>query len=332
MQTRKGLSMLVFGLVLAGSFTLFTACEKDKDGTDLDRYFSDNPYISDPRTLPESRRLEINPGTKAASSVGEQISFSVKGGSGSTYRWDVANTDYGTIARQSNTRNAIYTVKQLADNSVIVSDSEGSAGIAYVTASSGSLAVTPDGVDYTTDNPTAYDGRRFTLLVTGGQPPYGDWTLSGSSLVSIVNPARPRGEFEINNPDPTSPSSESFSYVTIMDNKGAKVRVKITLSVTSATQPLSVTPDEVNYNTDNPTGYDGRRFTLLVTGGQPPYGDWTLSGSSLVSIVNPARPRGEFEINNPDPTSPSSVNTSFVTVVDSLGNKVSVKVTLTVSP
>jgi hypothetical protein len=61
MQTRKGLSMLVLGLVLAGSFSLFTACEKDKDGTDLDRYFSDNPYISDPRTLPESRRLEINP-------------------------------------------------------------------------------------------------------------------------------------------------------------------------------------------------------------------------------------------------------------------------------
>jgi hypothetical protein len=222
MQTRKGLSMLVFGLVLAGSFTLFTACEKDKDGTDLDRYFSDNPYISDPRSSTDARVLEIDPGTKEITAIDEKVSFLVKGGSGSTYRWDVANTDYGTIAVQNNTRYAVYTVKRLSDNSIIVSDSGGNAGIAYIRTGSSvpELAITPAATTLTATNVVA-GVTTVDLLITGGATPYGGWVVSGENI-GAMNASQPLGTFTLD-------ASEGTATITVTDKAGAKATATITV-------------------------------------------------------------------------------------------------------
>ena len=185
MNGKKLLLGLAAVAVVAGAFTVLTGCEKDKSGTDLDRYFKENPYVADPR-LSNSRKLEVEPETKAVTMIGEKVLFTVKGGSGSTYRWDVANSAYGTIARQSNTKQAIYTVKALTDNYVIVSDSEGSAGIATVQASY-DLSIDPSYVKVANTNASEITNVDINFIVSGGAQPYGNWVVSNTAIGEMVD-------------------------------------------------------------------------------------------------------------------------------------------------
>ncbi len=77
MNMRRLLSLLVIAvLTLVPSF-LLTGCETDDspDTQGLDSYFSDHPYVSDPRYRTGPRIVTISPESATISFAGQQIVF-----------------------------------------------------------------------------------------------------------------------------------------------------------------------------------------------------------------------------------------------------------------
>ena len=88
MNTRHLLSLLVIAvLTLAPSF-LLTGCESDDspDTSDIDSYFANHPYVSDPRGETTPRIVSVNPSSVNVTFVGEQVTFTAVGGEGD-YAW-----------------------------------------------------------------------------------------------------------------------------------------------------------------------------------------------------------------------------------------------------
>jgi hypothetical protein len=304
MQTRKGLSILVFGLVLAGSFSLFTACEKDKDGTDLDRYFSDNPYISDPRTLPESRRLEINPSVETMNAIGQKASFNVKGGS-KPISWYVANAANGTIQAQGDSSYGIYTASKYAPNWVIVNDRSGKAGIATIQFNEpSSLSIEPSSVDVTAT------GDNVTFNVSGGRPPY-TWSVASTTYGHITQQSSSVGTYTVD--------QERNNSVIVVDSIGKSKTADIRF-IDEPTQPpatLTVTPQSTVLSSTNaiPNDLKDTVVSIFVSGGAPPFNDWVLSGTDIGDLKNATEDVCEFTING------ERYGTANLSVTDSAGQK-----------
>jgi len=213
-------SKLVFSMAaivaFSALFIAMTGCEEDEDIGDLDSWFAEHPYVSDPRESgrESGRSLTIDPSSVQISAVGDTFVFTASGGS-SPFSWDVANSAAGTIVVQSNDRQAIYTVVTLAANNVIAYDSKGDAGIADVEFQTATLTVSPQGPDPAT-------GDTVTFTASGGYKPY-TWTAFNTAIGRIT------GYGDANRTTATylAVDGTKTNYVTVVDNNGNSAQTAV---------------------------------------------------------------------------------------------------------
>lgn len=183
MKKSKLLPSVIALAALTAAFIVFCGCEDEPSMSDLDSYFENHPYVSDPRTEPTEGGLEISPANASVSMIGETVLFSVKGGE-SPFTWDVSISAGGSIAAQDNDRDAIYTCKVLTNNNVIAYDHTGRAGIADISSVStqavAALAISPTTASVTNN------GGFASFAASGGTSPY-TWSVKDVSKGSIAS-------------------------------------------------------------------------------------------------------------------------------------------------
>lgn len=170
-------------LVLAAAVAL-AGCEQeggeDPDTEDIDDYFEEHPYVSDPRSSENPRDVSVDPDSATVSFVGQRVSFRAQGGEGG-YTWDVANTARGAVEVRTDS-DAVYVASVVGPNTVIVYDRRGHSAIASINGPVSQLLATAD--------PTTLedDGDLAVLRASGGAPTY-HWSVSDSAVGDIVPPA-----------------------------------------------------------------------------------------------------------------------------------------------
>ena len=179
MNKRRLLCMLVIAvLTLVPSF-LLTGCESDDspDTGGLDSFFSDNPFVQDPRNPTFPRIVSISPESAEVGSVGEQVVFHASGGRGS-YTWDTSKHSAGTVAKSGDSDDGIYTALVVEPNDVIVWDADGNAALASINGPSSPVVATA--------NPGTLDadGDLSVLTASGGVPPY-HWEVGDIALGNV---------------------------------------------------------------------------------------------------------------------------------------------------
>lgn len=182
MNTRTLLSLLVIlVLTLVPSF-LLTGCENDDSPNteNLDSYFDEHPYVSDPRISTSRRLVTISPESASISFVGQQIAFTALGGRAS-YSWDTANHAKGTVAVRPGTESAVYTAAVIGPNDVIVYDQDGHAAVANISGPVTALIAVASPAEL------AADGDLSVLTASGGVAPY-HWDV-GDVALGFVNPS-----------------------------------------------------------------------------------------------------------------------------------------------
>jgi len=171
MKMQWQLPALIFSMGLSALW-LQSGCESTSspDTNGVDSYFANHPYVSDPRNPTTPSDVSITPANATATYVGQAISFTAKGGSGS-YHWDVVNGN-GHIASVSDDHStAVYSVDGIAANTVVVYDEYGLSAIASVgTSAASSVLISP------TSGTCANNGDVLTFAASGGSPPY-TWTV-----------------------------------------------------------------------------------------------------------------------------------------------------------
>jgi hypothetical protein len=222
----KKLQLSAFSLLAtafaAAAIFLAAGCEDDENMTGKDGYFGSNQYSSQSRR-DGSTAIELSPGSATATTVGEKITFRVKGGR-PPYRWQVSNPSAGKIGTYSqgtqeadstsgsNTEYAYYTVRAVADNSVMVIDANNDKETSYVYSGGSSLSIDPATIDV-----TASETVQFTI--TGGTPPYSA-TLSHPSIASGTLSGNTYTMTTVNyNPAGTN---EIPITISVMDNNGKR--------------------------------------------------------------------------------------------------------------
>lgn len=173
---------LGLALAVAGMIVGWTGCEDEDspDTSELDNWFAQHPYVSDPRRDTSLRDITVTPSSVTIGFAGQKVNFRAAGGK-PPYTWAVSSPGRGTISALSSTYEAIYTVIVVDDNDIIVYDSRGQAGLARVTGEAAALVATanPDTI--------TQPGGRSILTATGGIPPY-TWTVADIALGSIDGP------------------------------------------------------------------------------------------------------------------------------------------------
>ena len=154
-------------------------CENgdDPDTGDLDNYFDNHPYVSDPRNNNTPTDVVISPENVTVTFVGQEIVFKASGGT-SPYTWDIANNIAGSITSYSGDQGT-YRAAEVTDNSVIVYDRRGHAAVATLTAQGSSdliATASPDTLET--------DGAKSICRAAGGAPPYA-WTLGSAALGTL---------------------------------------------------------------------------------------------------------------------------------------------------
>jgi hypothetical protein len=163
MGIRLSLVLALFG-VIAG-------CENsDPETTDLDAYFANNPYVTDPRTEGSASTMSISPSSTNVTFVGQTVQFNAAGGSGS-YTWDVANTAKGSV-----TQSGLYKVTLVEANSVIVYDADGNSAVGSITVGTPATLTITQSPSGAIEN----DGDTVTLTAINGTAPY-NWEVVGDS-------------------------------------------------------------------------------------------------------------------------------------------------------
>jgi hypothetical protein len=168
------------GLAMAAALGLTLGCETSDspDTGDLDSFFENNPYVSDPRDG-GPQVVQISPETLRIGSVGQQGVFRATGGT-PPYSWDVSIPANGSVSKAAD-NTGVYTATAMGNNNVIVYDRRGHAAIASINAGEDdpeALAVSTS--DGTLDN----DGDKAVLTATGGSSPY-SWSVSDAALGSL---------------------------------------------------------------------------------------------------------------------------------------------------
>ncbi len=162
-----------------GSLAFTFGCEgsDSPNESDVDRYFDDHPFLSDPRARP-TNPIKVSPRTASVEEVGQKVLITASGGA-TPYTWDVANTANGTVDSSSNWRQGIYTATTLNINSVIVYDRKGNAAITTIRPATGQaleISANPGTLEL--------DGDTAVLDGTGGAPPY-TWTVGDANRGTI---------------------------------------------------------------------------------------------------------------------------------------------------
>jgi hypothetical protein len=165
------------------------------DDSELDNYFVNHPYVSDPRDG-GSAIVTITPESAVVNTVGGQAVFSFNGGTG-PYSWDVSDPSKGSISGSG--AQGVYTATVVGNNDVIAYDRNGNAAIAKVSGSSGGSAGGDLTISASPSELTA-NGSMSVLAASGGVEPY-SWSFAtgakggfvgadtGSSVVYVRNAA-----------------------------------------------------------------------------------------------------------------------------------------------
>jgi hypothetical protein len=182
MNIRGLLSLMVVAILTLVPSWLMMGCEnEDSPHTgDLDSYFEDHPFLSDPRDPTSPRVVSISPESASVSFPGQQISFTASGGT-PPYGWETANTENGTVAALSGAKAAVYTTILVAPNDVIAYDQNGYAAVATINGPTTTLLATADPGELDVDNALS------VLTASGGVPPY-TWTVGDTALGEIRAP------------------------------------------------------------------------------------------------------------------------------------------------
>jgi len=178
------------------------------DSSELDNYFANHPYVSDPRDGVSSL-VSITPNSAVVNTAKGRAVFTFNGGT-APYTWDVADSSKGTISGSG--AQGVYTATVVGNNDVIAYDREGHAAIAKITGSSSDLAISAS------LSSLATNGSMAIIKATGGVAPY---------IWSVSNPLK--GEL-----DTTTGSSVVYSRklpgdnsVTVKDNIGMTAKMVI---------------------------------------------------------------------------------------------------------
>lgn len=199
--------LMLASLILAG-------CDSGTgDTSELDNFFANHPYVSDPRT--GGSVVALTPESVELNTVGAQAVFAFNGGT-APYTWDVADSSKGSVSGSG--AQGVYTVIAVGANNVIAYDRDGHAAIATINGSAGgssgealSIGASPSKLET--------DGALSVVTVSGGIPPYA-WSLTDNSVGSF----------------PDAPSGETAVYkrlhagdnaVSVTDSTGTKVSVII---------------------------------------------------------------------------------------------------------
>ena len=273
----KTMTFLRLGTVVTALLALavLPACENTSvDTGDLDSYFANNPYISDPRTGPGSD-VFINPTTAAITFVGQELVFTASGGN-QPYSWDVANDSNGKIIGHGTQGD--YTAFRLGANNVIVYDANGQAAVATITSSSASsIALTPSSATVPTSA-----GNQVQFTVIGGQAPF-TWSLSSPGIATITQ----SGLYTS-----IAAAGGSINVITVIDQSGKTASATVTHGTALAVSPSTATISVGNSVTFTAVGGDGTYAWQVanITIGSPPSGSgitftYVASGSSS-NMVN----------------------------------------------
>ncbi len=168
----KGL-LLIVGLVLGTALLVgLPGCEGSgsPDTGDLDSYFANNPFVSDPRDPTSPHDLDVTPASAMISYIGQAVSFTVKGGR-PVYHWDVVNGNGAITGSPGDGGQAVYTANTVAENSIVVYDAQGHSAIAYITSTAtNALTISPTTVTLTNNSAVA------VFAAGNGRPPY-TWSV-----------------------------------------------------------------------------------------------------------------------------------------------------------
>lgn len=183
------------------------------DSSELDNYFVNHPYVSDPRDGGASI-VTITPGSVVVNTVGGQAVFAFNGGT-APYSWDVADSSKGTISGSG--AQGVYTAKVVGNNDVIAYDRNGHAAIAKVSGSSGSaggdLAVSAS------PSTLESNGAMSVLKATGGVEPY-SWSVATGAKGGFVGADTGASVVYVRN-------AAGDNAVTVTDSTGVRASVVI---------------------------------------------------------------------------------------------------------
>ncbi len=169
----------VFG---AMGLVMLTGCEGDsnEDASGAEQYLKNNPYSSAPRTDPTPQELDIMPPSYTVSFIKQEVAFTVSGGEGA-YHWYVSHAANGEINSQG-ANQAVYIVKQVAENSITVQDDAGHYAVSYISTSTSTGAVT---MVVSPSSITLSGGQlQASFAVSGGTAPY-TWTSGNVRLGTV---------------------------------------------------------------------------------------------------------------------------------------------------
>ena len=209
--------LAVLGVLSGLSLILMLpGCEgsSSPDTGDVDSYFANHPYVSDPRDPTSPRDLNVTPASGTITFVGQVITFTVTGGT-PAYRWDVVNANGRIRSADGDGSQGIYNADAIGPNTIVVFDANGHSALANISTSIGTLAISPGSATLTNAS------QVVSFAASGGAPPY-SWTLlnghgsinttAGSSVLYTR----------------TSPPGSSDNGITVSDSVGNSVSAVIT--------------------------------------------------------------------------------------------------------
>ncbi len=198
--------------LLASFLVLGPGCEDEPSDNDVDKFFEEHPYVSDPRHDTGRIVLQVEPASATVSDIGDKVLFTASGGK-LPYTWAVTTPAAGSIAKQGDYK-AIYTAGAVAPNTVVVYDRNGDAALATINGSA--LIIQPPGPI------TVAQGGTQTFKALGGAGGY-LWTVSDQSLGTLDTD---EGETVTYTGNTNSESGDNI--ITVYDAKNNAASVTIT--------------------------------------------------------------------------------------------------------
>lgn len=183
------------------------------DTSELDNYFANHPYVSDPRDGGNSI-VTLTPNSAVVNTVGGRAVFAFNGGT-APYTWDVSDTSKGTISGSG--AQGVYTATAIGANNVIAYDRNGNAAIATISGSSGGSSGGDLGVSA---SPATLDSNdsMSVLKASGGVPPY-SWAVANNKGGFVDGDTGPTVVYVRN--------AAGDNAVTVTDSTGAKASIVI---------------------------------------------------------------------------------------------------------